>query len=286
MRAFVVAGLVLSAALAGGAGAGSGAESQVRPGTPTVLTGYRLTAQLQASLFVGWSDTRGDPDAACSSWVTQTGTSRVDAHTAPIRGFLQLHPPGTTHVVIRGRRVPVTWAELSAVGRATGTAKRTYTHTAGVNWSAECVGSRPIPERAPATDCDPRTFTTRTAAIIATDRAFNRTLESGNANPGPGDDLGSLRSRSIDFIISPSRDLFRSCPPATAFASSVELYARRYITDVGLLVTDEKWQKLRRLRSGGRLPLSHIYGGRCDTHISPRDCSFRLELDVWIKRVG
>jgi hypothetical protein len=283
MRTLFAATVTLVAALVSGVGASPGAESQAPPGTPSVLTGYRLTAQLRASLFVGWSDTQGDPSAACSSWATHIGTSRVDAHTAPIQGFMQLYRPGTTHVVIRGRRVPVTWAQLTAVGPGSGTAKRTYTHRAGVNWSAACGGARPEPERVPTPDCDPRTFTTKTAAIIATDRAFERTLELGNANPQPSDELQRLAEKSIDFYIAPARELFRTCP-SDKVSDAVGRYIRRYITDVGAKVSDGEWGKLRRLRAGQLLQIPYTYGGPCEKHISPRECSFRLELDVWIKR--
>jgi hypothetical protein len=251
-------------------------------GTPNVITGYRLTAQLQASLFVGWSNAHGNPDAACSSWSVHTGTSRVDAHTGPIQGFIQLYRPGTTHVIIRGRRIPVTWAELTAVGRGSGTAKRTYTHQAGVNWTAACGGTRPQPERVPTPDCDPRTFTTKTASILATKRRWNGTLEVGNANAGV-----SHTASSIDFLIAPGRDLFPTCPSSTKIDGRTGHYINRYITDLGAPVSAIKWMKLRNLRRGQpAVQISDHYGGRCDTHISPRECSFRLELDVWIKRIG
>jgi hypothetical protein len=276
--------LLLLATLVVGAGTGFSAESQI-PGAANVLTGYRLTAQLQASLFIGWSDRSGDPDAPCSSWAIRTGTSRVDAHTGPIPGFIQLYKPGTTHIVIRGRKIPVTWAELTAVGKGGGTAKRTYSHRSGVNWSAGCGGSRPQPERVPTPDCEPRTFTTKTASVIATERSFDGTLEVGNANPQTGADLVGLRKRSLDFTIVPGRELFRNCP-GNEVSAVVGYYVRRYISDVGARLSDAEWSKLRSLRPGRRVQIPDHYGGRCDKHVSPRDCSFRLELDVWIRRVG
>ena len=244
-----------------------------------MVAGYNLRAQFEVELFVSWGQQSGDDlNATCSVWWTQSGTNRVKARSVkPIVGFMQIHRRGTSQIRVGGRNVPVSWGSLNAVGRAAGTSKRTLTEQSGVNWGSACSGARPGPHRFPPSECGERSFATRHAALLATWRAFDGTLDPGRADPTHEPNTNRLTRESIDFHVSPDRDPFRACAAAPH-------YARRFPVDVGLKVSDAEWNKLRTLRKGRSVTLSDRYGGRCSEAFSPRVCSFTLDLSVTITR--
>ena len=281
VRRFLVFSLTAVTAVIAWASAGSGASDQRLPSTPPVVAGYNLRAQFEVELFVGWGQQSGDDlNAACSVWWTQSGTNRVKARSVkPIRGLMQIHRRRTSQIRVGGRNVPVSWGNLTAVGRAAGTSKRTLSEQSGVNWGPDCSGARPGPHRFPPSECGERSFATRQAALLATWREFDGTLDPGNANPisSPDENRPRLTRESIDFHVSPLRDPFRACAAAPH-------YARSFPVDVGLRVSDADWNKLRTLRRGRSVTLTDRYGGRCTEAFSPRVCSFTLDLSVTITR--
>ncbi|HXG75950.1 MAG TPA: hypothetical protein VNJ53_05220 [Gaiellaceae bacterium] len=213
--------VVLAAALAlFGVEAGS-----TTPAQSPILASYRLAATLDVSLFVGWSRESGD-DTPCTVWTRESGTNRVVARSVkPLQGSATIYRPGTTSVMLGGRSVPVPWATLQAVGQARGTVTRTVSQTSGVNRGCP-AGSSARPRRFPPLECGERTFSSRVASLLGTDRVFDRTLDPGNTRR-LGEPLSRLYKSSIDVNVSPGRDPFRRCDVAPS-------WAKRFPTDVGL----------------------------------------------------
>lgn len=280
--------LALLATLAGAALSvlSTGAQSQRLPVAPEVMASYKLTATFEATLFVGWSHEEGDDSTPCSPWARESGTSRVVARGVkgkPLRGSITVYKPGTTSIRVGRKRISVPWSTLQALGGATGTVTRTVTQTSGV--TPGCApGSTVRPKRFEPTECGERRFASRTAALIATNRAFDRTLDPGNANPsgvGP-EQLARLTNPSIDFHVGPRRDPFRLCDVGPVFA-------KRFPVDVGLDLEEgnggvSTFANL--VMRGQRAVLIHKYGGRCSSAGSPRECSFSLHLEVRITRTS
>jgi hypothetical protein len=276
VRLLLVALITLAVAIVG-AGTGSGAPHQ-----GPIATTYRFAAALEVSLFVGWSREEGDETSPCTVWAHERGTNRVVARSVRrLKGSATIYPPGVSTIRVGGRRIPVAWATLSALGRAKGTATRTTTQTSGVTPGCG-PNSNVQPKRFPPLECGERAFSTRTASIVATDRVFDRTLDPGKTRD-PSEALSRLYKSSIDVWVAPARDPFRNCDVAPT-------WAKRFPTDVGLALDSggrngDQWA-LAYLKKGRTVTLEDSYGGRCTVAVGPRDCSFALRIEVKIKRLS
>ena len=267
MRLLVSVSLAAIAAVIACTGVGSGADLRTPRPLP-VVAGYNLTAEFSASLFVSWAVREGDRNLECNAWAETSGLNKAKASTVkPVKGFLQIFRRG---LAPRTRRGPVpSWGNLVAVGRAKGTVDRSLDQQSGVNGGAGCGTAK----RFPPTSCGERSFTTRTATLLATWRVFDRTLDPREIDPS----LVGLSRESIDFSVAPARDPYSAC--------EIPRFAWGFPVDVGLRVDDRDWNALRALKRKRSYQLRDHYGGRCSEALPARDCSFVLDLSVTIRRI-
>ena len=253
--------------------AGTGARSEASDlQTGPIYPGYRIKAEFSGSLLVSWgfSENTEGKDNPCSFWVKGGGISKFQTSSIrPAPGYLQGFGPRHAG----NRRPGQSWASMSVLGNAKGKVERSITiHDGGVNWNASCVGTRP--RRPESIDCGERLLPRMRAILVALDSKFTGMLEPPELAPlGSSDDL-------VFFSIGASREPFGSCAPSYAGKPP-----QTFLRNAALRVTRQDKQKLVNLGRGKSHRLADHYGGRCSEDVSPRDCSFVLDLELKITRL-
>ena len=288
----VVGTVAVAAAVIGGASVSAGGAAPAA--NPPRVVGFDVSVTFFLNYHVEWREKRG-VQGGCSLWRDDSGTADVFAHNEgsderpplkPLQGrfFPSLESILPPNVPVPRGSLPRSWAEMSVLGAAKGSASRLWIQRGGPVVTP-CNGQPVSPFVATPDDCGRREFTLarRTPATI---RAEYRT--GGSAL----NEITRLSSQTTSPD-GPQPVLSVTVPMGSPFAKCAHtLLARQLIASIGVPVPADKVRALRNLGVNKTVRIVAKRAGVCDDDVEREDrghefgyCNYSLKGWIAIRRI-
>jgi hypothetical protein len=287
----VLGAVAVAAAVGGGASVSAGGAT---PGAnPPRVAGFDVSVTFSLDYHVEWREKRG-VQGGCALWRDDSGTADVFAHNQgsderprlkPLQGrfFPSLESMLPPNVPVP-QGFPRSWAEMSVLGAAKGSASRLWIQRGGPA-TTPCNGQPVAPFVSSPDDCGRRTFTLQ-RRMPATIRAEYRT--GGSAL----NEITRLSSLTV-AAEGPQPVLSVTVPMARPFEKcALSPLARQIIASMGVPVPPDKVRALRNLRVNRSVRIVAKRAGVCDDDVERQDpgnefsrCNYTLRGWIVIRRI-